>query len=249
MNIPIPRFDLRGLIRNSLVEWEGRLSAVAVAGGCNWRCPFCHSWRYVTGLADLEERPLDELFSLLDRERGWIDGVVVTGGEPTLQPGLIELLRLLKKRRMPVKLHSNGSRPDVIESLLSEGLLQCLALDCKAPPDARLALASGRPDMASAQWDAVAKSFALSAAAESVEKEYHTTLCPAFVDEGTIKEMAPYLAPGGLWILQNYEPDDVLDAGKAGRGHHLNDALDRMENAARTAYPGGRVLLRRGRGG
>ena len=136
-------FDLRGLIENSLLEWEDHLAAVAVAGGCNLRCPFCHSWRYVPGLSELAPLDPEDLFRLLKRQRGWIDGVVFTGGEPTLQPGLAGLIRRARSLGARIKLHTNGSRPGVVAELLREGLLDCLSLDHKAPLDHRFLAAAG----------------------------------------------------------------------------------------------------------
>lgn len=236
-------FDLRGLIDNSLLEWEGKLAAVAIAGGCNLRCPYCHSWRYVTGLADLQPIPLARLFALLERQRDWLDGVVVTGGEPTLQLGVADLLRWIRDTGLPVKLHSNGTRPDRVRELLDEGLLHTLALDFKSPPGTRFAAVSGVSN-AAALTDAVAETFAL-AQKSGVEREYHTTLSPRFVTPETLEEMAGLLAGDGTWILQQYENDDCLDPRAAGRERYDGAALDRLEAAARALHP--RVLMKRGK--
>lgn len=232
------RFDLRGLIANSLLEWEGKVSAVAVAGGCNWRCSYCHSWRYVTGVDDLEPIDPERLFALLRENEGWVDGVVFSGGEPTLQPGLAEMMRRTKEMGALVKLHTNGSRPEVIRSLLEEKLLDCLALDYKAPLDGRLALAAGVP-LPEAGVAAVRESFSL-AAGSGVEREYHTTLCPAFIDSRTLSEMGQALEPEGVWILQPYRPQDCLDSSKSGADTYSPAELEKLEEAARRHH--GRVV-------
>ncbi|MCC8189309.1 MAG: anaerobic ribonucleoside-triphosphate reductase activating protein [Planctomycetes bacterium] len=235
-------FDMRGFIENSLLEWENTVAAVVIAGGCNFRCPYCHSWRYVTGVDDLERLDPQILFDLLERQKGWIDGVVFTGGEPTLQPGLTDLIRRTRAAGVRVKLHTNGSRPEVVAGLLDEGLLDCLALDYKAPLDGRYFAAAGVPEDTRLLED-VKRSFALAAAA-GVDREYHTTLSPRHVDLPTLEEMAADLAPGGLWILQQYENLDCLDAGAAGRQRFDAAMLDALEAAARRRYP--RVLGKRG---
>lgn len=235
--------DLRGLIPTSLNEWEGRIAAVVFTAGCNWRCPYCHGWRFVGEPQSLEPIPPSRVYALLERQRGWIDGVAVSGGEPTLQPGLEGFLREIKARGAAVKLETNGSRPEVVERLLSEGLLDCLALDYKAPLDGRLEVLAGV-----APWivnlEGVKQTFALSAEA-AIEREYHTTLCPAFVDVATIREMAEALPPGGLWILQQYERGDVLDPQRAGSLRYDTKALEEIEHVAKTYYRG-QILLRRG---
>lgn len=236
-------FDLRGLIDNSLLEWEGRLAAVAIAGGCNLHCPYCHSWRYVTGLADLQPVPLARLFDLLGRQRDWLDGVVVTGGEPTLQPGLIALLRRIRDAGLPVKVHSNGTRPGVVREALAEELVHTLALDFKSPLDVRFAAVSGVSD-ASALAGAAAETFAL-VRGSGVEREYHTTLSPRFVTPETLEEMGKQLAGDGTWILQQYENGDCLDSRAAGHERYDGAALDRLEAVASALHP--RVMMKRGK--
>ena len=217
-------FDLRGFIENSLLEWENHLAAVVIAGGCNLRCPYCHSWRYVTGLADLARLDPETVFTLLERQRGWLDGVVFTGGEPTLQPGLAKMIRRTREYGVKVKLHTNGSRPEAVEALLDERLLDCLALDYKAPLDERMFPVAGVAEDAALR-DNVRKTFAL-AAQSGIGREYHTTLSPRFVDMATFADMADALEPGGLWLLQQYESGDCLDPVRAGGARYDEKQLE-----------------------
>lgn len=236
-------FDMRGLIVNSLLEWEDNLAAVAIAGGCNWRCPYCHSWRYVTGLDALPGRNPEDLFDLLKSQEGWIDGVVFSGGEPTLQPGLEEVIRRVKKTGVKVKLHTNGSRPRVVRSLLDGNLLDCLALDFKAPLDDRLFAAAGvAPDPA--LLEAVRESFRLAKEA-AVDREYHTTLCPRFIDTDVLAEMAAFLDRDGTWFLQQFENGDCLDPDGAGGRRFTGKELDDIERLARERH--GKVVMHRGK--
>ncbi|MDR1613029.1 MAG: anaerobic ribonucleoside-triphosphate reductase activating protein [Planctomycetota bacterium] len=236
-------FDLRGLIENSLLEWDDHVAAVAVAGGCDLRCPYCHSWRYVTGLADLGRLDPDDLLRLLARQRGWIDGVVFTGGEPTLQPGLRDLIAKTRDYGVRTKLHTNGTRPAVVGALLDEKLLDCLALDYKAPLDGRLFAASGGKAVPAA---VIRETFAL-ARESGIDREYHTTLAPRFVDRATLGEMAEALEKGGTWFLQQFENGDVLDPALKGTKRYDNDELDALFAVA--AAGRGRVVLKRGKSG
>lgn len=236
-------FDLRGLIDNSLLEWEDHVAAVAIAGGCNWRCPYCHSWRYVTGVADLEPIDPEKLFSLLDRQAGWIDGVVISGGEPTLQPGLAEMARRIKDKGVKVKLHSNGSRPKVLRDLLTKDLLDCLALDYKAPLDERLFAAVGIIQDP-AVVEAVRESFDL-ARNSAVDREYHTTLAPRFIGPEMLGEMAERLKGDGIWFLQQFESGDCLAPEAAGQRRYDGRELDELEKLARERH--GRVVMKRGK--
>lgn len=239
-----PGFDLRDFIENSLLEWENKVSAVVIAGGCNLRCPYCHSWRYVTGLDDLERLDPKAVFNLLERQRGWIDGVVFTGGEPTLQPDLADFIRRTREYGVKTKLHTNGSRPEVISGLLDEGLLDCLSLDFKAPLDGRLFAAAGVPERPEL-IDAVRESFRLAAESD-IDREYHTTLSPRFVDLPTFGDMAAELEPKGLWLLQQFENGDCLSPELSGSSRYDNAMLDAFAAAARQAGHD-KVILKRGK--
>lgn len=236
-------YDLRGLLKNSLIEWEEHIAAVAVSAGCNWRCPYCHSWRYVTGVDELQPIDPEALFVLLEDQKGWIDGVVFSGGEPTLQPALPEVIRRAKEMGVAVKLHTNGSKPEVIEALLQKSLLDCLSLDFKAPLDERLlAVMSCNADMTVV--DAVWRSFAAARSA-TIAKEYHTTLAPGVVDMAVLLEMADFLDGDGTWFLQQFENTDCLDPALAGSRRYSGAELDAMEALAKSRHPN--VIVKRGK--
>lgn len=126
---------VRGIVPVSLCDWPGRVSCVLFAGGCNLRCPTCHNgdlaWAWQT-LPALEQK---SLLGDLRRRRSWLDGLVLSGGEPTCVPGLEELLADLQELGLPLKVDSNGSAPDVLERLLVSDLAQTLAVDVKGPWD------------------------------------------------------------------------------------------------------------------
>ncbi len=119
----------------SLLDYPGKVSAVVWTVGCNLRCPFCYNAELVLPelRAGLARVPREGVFSLLRERVGFLDGVVVTGGEPTLQADLLPFLGELKALGFLVKLDTNGTRPDVLRSLLDERLVDYVALDVKAP--------------------------------------------------------------------------------------------------------------------
>jgi pyruvate formate lyase activating enzyme len=236
--------DIRGFLKSSLNEWENRVCAVVFTARCNWRCAYCHGWRLVKEPEKLEGIEPEKIFSYLDSQRGWIDGLAITGGEPTLQPGLVEFIRRARGYGVQIKLESNGTRPEVLRELLEEKLVDCLAMDYKAPLDERLQKVAGVTTEATAV-EKVRESYAL-AAKYKIEREYHTTLCPAFIDAGMIAEMGVALDAGGWWVLQQYELDELLDPVAAGEKRFGETELDEIEAAAKKSY--GNVLLRRGKG-
>ncbi len=153
------------------------------------------------------------------------------------------MMRRVRDLGVPAKLHTNGTRPDVVETLLREELIDCLALDCKAPLDERFFKAAGITQD-SAVLESVKRSFALAAAMDG-EREYHTTLAPAVLDFAAFGDMATALETGGTWYLQQYENGDCLNPRAAGSRQYTNDELDRLEALARSRHD--RVVLKRGR--
>lgn len=195
---------VKGFIKSTLLDWDGRVAAMVFLPGCNLRCPICHSPRLVLPGEDRETVPLDAVLGHLADNRGWIDGLVVSGGEPTIHDGLIELLELLRGRDVPVKLDTNGTRPGVLEEILRRGLVQAVAMDVKAPPEKYDAVAGVSVDAAQ-----IGRSIGLLLGG-SVECEFRTTVCPAFHAAGDIEEIAKWIRGARRYVLQNFRPVDCL---------------------------------------
>ena len=114
--------QVKGLVENSLIEWPGRISTVVFLAGCNFRCPFCHSKGLVSHGQTLESIPFESVRDLLSRRQDWIDGAVVTGGEPTIIAGLDELLLALKDLGMGTRINrsADAARVPACSSLKAE---------------------------------------------------------------------------------------------------------------------------------
>ncbi len=140
-----PWSRLRGLEPMSLCDWPGRISAVLFLGGCDLRCPFCHN----SDLAWVPESlPLVSPFdvqSFLETNAAWLDGLVITGGEPTLSADLADWLGELRVRfSLPIKLDSNGMHPDVVERCLRGDVVDLVVVDVKGPVAQYPLLTGGR---------------------------------------------------------------------------------------------------------
>jgi pyruvate formate lyase activating enzyme len=184
-----------GITCCSFIDFPGRLSAVAYVRGCNLRCPYCHN----AGLTD-PEGPCalgpEAFLRFIESRRGRLDGVVFSGGEPTLQPRLRALIEVTRNLGFAVKLDTNGTRPDVLEDLLTQGLLDYIALDLKDEPAAYVTwLGPDDPqERLSRSLDLVKRS--------GVDHELRTTVVPGRHDAERLARMADSAVGCRRWILQ-----------------------------------------------
>ena len=123
---------LKGLQKLTLLDFPGKMAATVFTGGCNFRCPFCHNGSLVIPERFGETLPEEEFFAFLNKRRGILEGVCVSGGEPTLYNDLPDFIRKIREYGFLVKLDTNGSRPDVLEYLIGEGLIDYVAMDIKS---------------------------------------------------------------------------------------------------------------------
>lgn len=124
---------IAGVQKLSLIDYPGRPACVIFTQGCNFRCGYCHNPQLVLPEAYGPCIPPAEVLQFLQKRQGVLEGVVITGGEPTLQKGLPDFLRTIKALSFKIKLDTNGSRPKVLKDLLAAGLLDFVAMDIKAP--------------------------------------------------------------------------------------------------------------------
>ena len=123
-----------GLQKTTLLDFPGKIAATLFTGGCNFRCPFCHNSGLLSGDAEELYTP-GEILRFLEKRKNILEGVCITGGEPTLQPDLEDFIRDIRSLGLAVKLDTNGYRPDVLKALCQKGLLDYAAMDIKAGRD------------------------------------------------------------------------------------------------------------------
>jgi pyruvate formate lyase activating enzyme len=190
---------IAGLEPCSFCDYKGKLAAVVFTQGCNLRCPFCHN-------AELIRNPghgdgafsQEQVLQFLVSRKGRLDAVVVSGGEPTLQSGLSDFLREIRALGYSTKLDTNGTQPEVVESLLSQGLLDFIAMDIKAPWHRYDELTGVRTPLANVKRST-------HAVAESgVEHEFRTTFVPGLLNENDLAAIRNLIPPGSPWITQQY---------------------------------------------
>jgi len=205
---------IAGLQKMTLLDYPGRVACTVFLQGCNFRCPFCHNSLLLpaTGEVLMEDT---ELLAFLKKRTGLLDGVCITGGEPTLQKELPKLLAEVKALGYAVKLDTNGSRPEVLKALVAEGLVDYVAMDIKNSPR-RYGQTAGVKESLLADIEESIR-FLLSGA---VDYELRTTVVAELHDADSVREMAAWVSSLGggqtakRWYLQSYtDRDSVLCAG------------------------------------
>ena len=175
-----------GIQKLTLLDYPGKVACTVFLNGCNFRCPYCHNAEL---LGDAEPViSVEGLLSFLQKRRGLLDGVCITGGEPTLHPELAELIRSIRELGFSVKLDTNGYRPEVLGALLGEGLLDYVAMDLKNGPDA-YGETVGLPAV---DLDRVGESIRLLLAS-GTEFELRTTVVKPLHSVETLTSMANWL--------------------------------------------------------
>jgi len=197
---------IAGLQKMTLLDYPGKVACTVFLGGCNFRCPFCHNSQLIGDADTLMEE--EELLDFLQKRKGLLDGVCITGGEPTLQKALPELLAKIKGMGYLVKLDTNGYRPEILQALLENGLVDYVAMDVKNDP-AGYARTAGVTGL---QISKIEQSLRLLLSGK-VDYELRTTLVEPLHDETSILGIRQWL--------------EQLGEGKKVRRYFLQPFVDR----------------------
>ena len=233
---------IAGLQKMTLLDYPGKVACTVFLPGCNFCCPFCHNAELLDGTIS----PVvddGELLEFLEKRRGVLDAVCVSGGEPTLHPGLGDLLRAIKDMGYLVKLDTNGYRPDVLKQLAADGVLDYVAMDIKnSPPKYAVTAGVNMLDLT-----ALEESIAFLMTGE-LDYEFRTTVAAQLHDAQSVREMGQWLLTlsGGMKIrrffLQPFvDRDTVVYSGlSAPTEEELNHYILCMEPFAEMAEIRGR---------
>ena len=192
------------------------MAAAVFLPGCNFRCPYCHNHGLVLRPDDFDTLALPMVLARLDELRRWNDGVVVSGGEPTLHPGLPKLVAKLRAEGWAVKLYTNGTRPEMLAGLLELRMLDAVSMDIKAPLEP---MAYRRNSGVAADLEAVATSIDLLATS-GIDVEFRTTVTPGLLDDlevNSIRELVRSRGEHLRYKVQAYNPTDPMDARLCGK--------------------------------
>lgn len=201
--------QIYGLNKTTLLDYPQHVAATLFTGGCNFRCPFCHNGGLVVDPDSQPQIPEEEIFTFLQKRKGILTGICITGGEPTLQPDLADFIRRIRSLGYLVKLDTNGYRPEVLSQLLAEKLLDYVAMDIKSSPE-HYARTAGLNQL---DFSLIEQSAALIRNA-GIAYEFRTTVVRELHSLTDFIQIGQWLAGSSAYFLQSYtETGQVLQPG------------------------------------
>lgn len=194
-----------GYLPASFLDWNGHVTAVIFMSGCNFACPFCHNRDLV--LSKTEPSPLSSIIDDIKRRRKFLDGVVLSGGEPCMSAELLPLLSELGTLRLPVKLDTNGSFPDILREVINGMFVDYIAMDVKAPLDEDVYRRVTRSDIS---VEKIIQSMKLIKES-GLQYEFRTTYSPEFLSEDELLRIRKDISDDVHWFAQCFKPNSCLD--------------------------------------
>jgi len=201
--------QIAGLVKNSVVDYPSKIAAVIFTPGCNLNCYYCHNRFLLSEETWGELLSEEDVLSFLEKRRKLLDGVVISGGEPTLQKDLKEFIRKIKSLDFAIKLDTNGTNPELLKDLINNRLIDYVAMDLKAPLQkyGQICGVDVPPIL-----ERIKESIKLLLTGQ-IDYEFRTTFVPELKKED-ILEIAGYIQGASLYFLQQYRIPDLPDNEK-----------------------------------
>jgi len=195
--------EIKGFVDISLVDWDEKVSAAIFLASCNMRCPFCYNVALVLSPEKLRTIPFQEIAEYLERSREWIDGVVITGGEPTVHSDLPNLCEKVKKLGFSVKIDTNGTNPSLIRELINRQLIDYVAMDIKAPLEQDKYYTVVGVNISNL-LERIQETISILQNSQ-IDYEFRTTVIPTIHKEKDVEEICQKIKNCKKYVLQNYK--------------------------------------------
>lgn len=199
---------IKKLIETSLIDWEGKIVSTLYVGGCNFRCPFCYNVDLIENPPYLPAIPEEDILPFLKGRKPFIDGICLSGGEPTIYDDLPRFLKKIRSERLKIKIDTNGSNPERLACIIKQNLVDFIAMDIKNYLQSDIYLpTTGVKD--NGIITNIKQSIELIMHS-GIEYEFRTTVVPLFHDESAIENIAREIKGAKLYVLQNFINSEKL---------------------------------------
>ena len=215
---------LKGLQKTTLIDFPGHLACTVFTYGCNFKCPFCHNPELVLAGNTDPDLKEEDFWHFLGSRQGLLEGVCITGGEPTLHPDLPDFISKIKKLGFKVKLDTNGTNPEMLQALMQDKLLDYIAMDVKNNLK-DYAKTAGRHEL---NLEQIKASIALILDS-GLDYEFRTTVVVGLHDELNLQGIGELIEGAGKFVIQNFRPGKTLDPSLTDRQPFLDKQLQKFQ--------------------
>jgi len=197
--------NFKGFIETSFVDWDSKICSVIFTPGCNFRCPFCFNQELVLDPDSLDNVPEQMIFDFLEKQKDFIDGICITGGEPTILSNLPDFCKRVKEKGFLVKLDTNGTNPNVLKELIDKKIVDYMAMDLKCP------------------WNDYPKFVGVAIDAEKIKEstqllmnsgidyEFRTTVVPSLHTKEVFEKTVSQIKGAKKYCIQKFQPGHCID--------------------------------------
>ena len=221
-----------GLQKSTLIDYPGKVAATVFTVGCNFKCGFCHNPELVDPKKIKRQPKISEaaFFDFLESRQGLLDGICITGGEPAIQPDIIDFIKKIKENKFLVKLDTNGSQPKILEKLFNQNLLDFVAMDIKSSQESYSKTTGVNVNLQDIQKtiDLIKQS--------KVDYEFRTTIAPGLIDNEEIEKIGQWLKGSKKFVLQQFRSKKTLDQSWQNKKPLSDEKLKQMTKTAQKYF-------------
>ena len=195
---------IKGFLSSTLIDWKGKIASEIFISGCNFRCPFCQNPKLALDDPSLPIYDHTKILLYIISKWKWIDGVVISGGEPFSAEGIMNLLELFAEHKVNVKVDTNGSFPDLIREAIKQGLISYISMDIKSDPSKYQEYLK-----ADISGDVIMESISILMNS-NIDHEFRTTVVPGIVNSNDVEKISRLIKGARSYVLQQFNPKITL---------------------------------------